>query len=87
MDKLLARWENHKKYKHGKQLHEQQKHFFLFVISVDGMLEKEYLFILTRLSQFMVEKMYKPILHVRGWINGRTAIAFATSYSCMIRGD
>ena len=87
MDKLLARWENHKKYKHGKQFHEQQKHFFLFVISVDGMLEKEYLFILTRLSQFMVEKMYKPILHVRGWINGRIAIAFATSYSCMIRED
>ena len=35
----------------------------------------------------MAEKTYKPILHVRGWINGRIAITVFRLYSRMIYGD
>ena len=38
MDKLLARWENQKKYNHGKHFHEQRNIFYPCVISVDGIL-------------------------------------------------
>ena len=58
-----------------------------FVISVDGMLGKKALVILANLSQIMAAKMDEPILHVRGWINGRIAIAFARLYSQMIHED
>ena len=87
MDKLLARWEKRKKDKHGKHCHEQQRYFSPFVLSVDEMLGKEALVVLASLSRIMAAKMDEPILHVRGWINGRIAIAVVRSYSCMIYGD
>ena len=34
MIKLLARWENTKKDKHGNHCNDQRKHFFPFVLSV-----------------------------------------------------
>ena len=53
---LLARWENIKKYKDGKHCHDQQKHFSPFVLSVDGMLGREALVLISQLSRFMSEK-------------------------------
>ena len=40
--------------------------FSLFYISVNDMLGKEALFLLTSLSQPIVAKMDEPILHMRG---------------------
>ena len=53
MEALLSRWVNIKKDKHGKNCHYQQKHFTLFVLSVDGMLGREALVVLSQLSRFM----------------------------------
>ena len=86
MDRILAQWEKQKKDKHNKNCHEQQKQFSTFVLSVDGMLEKEVLVVLASLSRLMAEKMDKPILHVRGWINGRIEIVVAGLYYRMICG-
>ena len=47
---LLAQWEKMKKDNHNKHCHEQRKHFYLFVLYVDGMLGREVLVILTNLS-------------------------------------
>ena len=41
MTALLARWEKIKKEKQGKHCHNQQKHFLPFVFSVDRMLGRE----------------------------------------------
>ena len=50
------------------------------------MIGKEALVVLVKLSQLMAAKIEEPILHMRGWINGRIAILVARKYSCMIRG-
>ena len=39
---------------------------------------------LSQLSQFISEKMEEHLSQVRGWVNGRIAIAVARSYSQMI---
>ena len=87
MDKLLDHWEGEKKDKHGNHCHKQQKHFSPFVLSVDGMLGKEALIVLTNLIRLMAKKLEEPLSHVCGWVNGRIIIAVARSYSRMIRGD
>ena len=81
---LLARWETINKDKHGKHCHDQRKHFSSFVLSVDGILGRGALVILSQLSQSMAEKREEPLLQVRGWVNGQIAIAVARSYSQMI---
>ena len=86
MAALLAWWETIKKDKHGKHCHDQRKHFSPFVFSVDGMLGREALVVLSQLSQFMAAKRAEPLSQVRAWIKGRIAIAIARSYSQMIRG-
>ena len=85
MAALLAQWNKIKKDKHGKHCHDQQKHFYPFVLSVDGMLGREALAVLANLSRLMAAKMDEPISHVLGWINGRIIIAVVRSYSRMIR--
>ena len=87
MDKLLARWEKTNKDKHSEHCHKQWKYFPQFVIYVDGMIGKESLVILTNLIRLMAEKMDEPISHVHVWINGRSEIAAARSYSQIICGD
>ena len=62
-----ARWEKIKKDKHGKRCHNQRKHFSPFVLSVEGMVGREALFLLSQLSWVMVEKMEEPLLKVWGW--------------------
>ena len=52
---------------------------FPFVLSVDGMMIKEALVVLTTLSQLMAVK-------ITGWVNRRIAIAVARSYSRVLRG-
>ena len=47
---LLAWWDKIKKDKQGNDCHEQQKHFSLFVLSIDGMLGREALVVLENLS-------------------------------------
>ena len=83
---LLARWEKIKKDKHGKHCNDQQKLFSPFVLSVDRMLGRESLVRLSQLSRVMAEKREEPLSQVRGWVNGRIAIAVARSYSRMKRG-
>ena len=56
MTALLARWETIKKEKHGKHCHNQRKIFSPFVLSVDGILGREALFMLLQLSLLMVDK-------------------------------
>ena len=58
---------------------------FLFVLSVDDMLGKEYQFILIDFSQLMEAKIEKLILHVIGWVNEWIVIAVTRLYSCMIQ--
>ena len=56
MKSLLARWENIKKYKHGKHYHERRKCFSPFVLSVDGILGREAPVGISQLSWIMAEK-------------------------------
>ena len=42
---------------------------------------------LSQSSQAMTEKREEPLLQVWEWVNGRIAIAVASSYSQMIRRD
>ena len=60
MNKLLDCWEKQNKDKSRKNCHDQWKHFYLFVLSVNDMLGKEALFVLTNLSQLMVENSRNP---------------------------
>ena len=83
---LLARWETIKKDKHVKHCHNRQKHFSPFFLSVDGMLGREALVILSQLSRFMEKKREEPLSQVWRWVNGRIVIAVARSYSQMIHG-
>ena len=85
MAALLSRWETIKKDKHGKHCHEQRNFCSPFVLSVDRMLGRKALVVLSQLSRFMAEKRDKPLSQVRGWVNGQIAIAVASSYSKMIR--
>ena len=43
------------------------------------MIRKEALVVLANLSQLKKEKMYEPILHVCGWINGQISITVLSS--------
>ena len=55
-------------------------YFYLFVLSVDGLLGKEAHIVLANLSQLMAEKMEEPILHMCSWFNGLIVITVARSY-------
>ena len=57
-----------------------------FVLSVDRMLGREALVILSKLSRLMAVKRAKPLSQLWGWVNVRIAIAVVRSYSRMIRG-
>ena len=73
--------------KHGRHFHKQQKHFSLFVLSVDGLLGKEAQVVLSTLSQLVAAKTEEPILHVKGWVNGRVTNVLAGSYYKMLGGS
>ena len=49
MTSLLVRWENIKKNKYGKHCHDQRKKFWLIVLSVDGIIGRESLVVLSQL--------------------------------------
>ena len=66
MDKFLAGWEKTKKKKHRQAYYDQRRHFYSFVLSVDGILGKESLLVLTILSIIVAAKMDEHILHVTG---------------------
>ena len=80
MQSILSRWENIKKDKHGKNCNDQRKMFLPFVLSVDGILGREALFVLSQLSRFMAEKREAPLSQVQGWVNRRITIAVTRSY-------
>ena len=46
MEALLFCWKTIENYKHGKNCNEQRKHFFSFVLSVDGIIGRETLVVL-----------------------------------------
>ena len=58
--------------------------FSPFFLSVDCMLGKEALVILTNLTRLMAAKLDKSFSHVRGWVNAQIAIMVTKSYYCMI---
>ena len=84
---LLSRSEKMNKDKHVKHCHSQRKHFYPFVISVRGVIGREALVVLAKLSQLMAVKMDTRIFHVKGWINGWITIIVARSYSQIICRD
>ena len=84
MTALLSRWETIKKDKHGKHCHDQRKCFLPFVLSGNGMLMREALVVLSKLSRVMAEKREEPLLQVRGWVNSQIAITVVRSDSRMI---
>ena len=51
MTVLLTRWENIKKDKHGKHCNNQRKHVLPFVLSVDVMLGREALVVISQLRR------------------------------------
>ena len=59
MASLLDRWEKINKYKHGKHCHDQWKQFSPFVLSVERVLGREALVVLSHLSQ-LVLALYGP---------------------------
>ena len=66
MAELLAQWENIKKYKHGKHFHDQQKHFSPFALSVDGMLGREALVVISQLIRVVAAKRDKTLCNYGG---------------------
>ena len=58
--------------------------FFSIFISIDGILVKEALVVITNFSSLVAVKMEEPILHMRGWIYSWIEIAVTRSYSHMI---
>ena len=82
MAALLDWWVTIKKDKHSKHCHYPQKK--IVFLSIDGMLGREYLSVLTQFSRNMAEKLDKLISHILGWINVRISITVARSYSSMI---
>ena len=80
---LLNWWVTIKKDKHDKHCHYPQKKSFVF-LSIDGMLGRESLSVLTQFIRTMAEKVDKLISHILGWINVRIAITVARYYSRMI---
>ena len=85
MTKFLERWDNINKDKHGTHCNYQGKHCPLFVMSVDRLLGREALIVISQLSQVMAEKMEETLSKVRGWVNRHIDISVARSYSSMIR--
>ena len=81
MAELLAWWDKKNKDKNGKHCHDQWTYFPPFILSDNGMLQRKALVILANLTRLMAEKMEEPILHVRVWVNGQTAITVARLYS------
>ena len=61
---LLARWEIIKKYNHGNH-YGQQKYVLPFVLSVEVILGREALVVLSQLIIFIAKKKEEPILQVR----------------------
>ena len=56
MPLLLDRWETIKKDKRNKPCHDQRKYFQPFILSVDVILGREALVVLSQLSQVIADK-------------------------------
>ena len=82
-DKLMVFWEKEKKYNMVSNVTKNRIFSPLF-LSVDGILGKEALVVLTNLSRPMVTKMEEPLSHAHGWVNIRIEIVVMILYSCMI---
>ena len=62
------------------------RHFSPFVLSVDGMMGKDALVVLSTLSLLMATKLDEHISHVTGWVNSRIKIAVSRSYYRVLYG-
>ena len=72
MDKFLDCWDNQNKVKHGTNFREERKHFSMFVLSIDNMIGKEDLVIITTLSRLKAERSRNPF---RMYVVGPTPIS------------
>ena len=75
MDKLLDRWGKSRR-KNTRRLAMTNRELFLFVLSVDGMMEKEAQVVLATLSGLMAAKMDESISYVKDQVNSQIEIAF-----------
>ena len=62
---LLDRWEKTNKYKHGKHYHDQHIFFPPFVLSVDGMIGREAVVVLSQFIRVTAEKREEPLSILR----------------------
>ena len=60
------------------------RHFYIFVLSVNGIMVNEALLVLVTLSQIMAVKMDELVSCVTGWVNGWFVIAVTRSF---LRGN
>ena len=58
----------------------KKKHFYMYVLSVNGMLGKEAQFVLATLSRLMDAKLDEPIFYVTVWVKVGVVIMFARLY-------
>ena len=75
-----------KKDNHRWQCHNQRKYFSLFVILLDGMLDKEAQVVLDTCIKLMAPKIEQPIFNIKGWVNDQISIAVARLYSQILYG-
>ena len=80
MDKLLASQDKENKDKHVKHLCKQHEHFSPLFSSVDGMLRKDPLVVLTNLIELMVEKLRDPF---HTYVYGSTPGSQSRSQRCI----
>ena len=76
-----------KKNKNDKKCNEKQKHFSLFIFSVDGVLDKYSQVLFKQFSQLIAKKLEQQVPHVHTTIKGKIVIAVAQSYLRMLCVD
>ena len=63
---LMDIWDKMKKYKHERHCHKQHKPFSMFLLSVDGILDRRAQIILAFSIGLMTVKTEESILHIKG---------------------
>jgi hypothetical protein len=85
--KVLATQEREKKKKYLQSCLEQCKHFTSFVISTDGLIGREAVELLKRLSLRLADKWERPYLVVRGFVSARMSIPIVRATHLCLRGS
>jgi hypothetical protein len=84
---VLAEHEREKKKKYLEPCLKQRWHFTPFVVSTDGILDKEAKTLLKHLSALLSEKWEKPYSEVCGYVNAQISIAIVQATHLCLRGS